>query len=96
MKEAKKFASNQVSIGGEIIDNFSFGHSINGSIRSTDPSTIFLSHLRPGALPVDLEQGVYFLFTAKDVGFTQAPDYCAYHAAGCALTNSDSAIMSIT
>jgi hypothetical protein len=77
--EGPKYASNDVSIAGEVDDDYSFGHNISGD---SDPLVIILSHLGQG-LPIDLEQGVYFLFTSGDVAFPESGGYCGYHGNDC-------------
>ena len=75
--EGRKYATNDVSIAGEVDDDYSRGRNISES----DPLKIILSNLENG-LPTDLEQGVYFLFTSADVAFP-AGGYCGYHGNEC-------------
>lgn len=77
-QEERKHATNDVSIAGEVDDDYSFGHNIRSD---HDPLKIILSHLGQ-CLPVDLEQGVYFLFTSADVAFS-GEEYCGYHGNEC-------------
>ncbi|KAG0602003.1 hypothetical protein M758_11G153900 [Ceratodon purpureus] len=84
--DVRRYASNDVSIAGEVDDPYSLGTTIDMSL---DPIKIIESHIVGQRLPSDLAQGVYFLFSSADVGFIAKPEQCGYHNTRCVVQNSD-------
>lgn len=76
--------SNLVTLGGDIEDKYSIRNNIN---THTDVVPILSSHVGSD-LPMDLEQGVYFLFPSGDGVDLQSWGGCSFYNRTCFPNNT--------
>ena len=82
----RTYASNNVTIAGEVVDQYSHGHILDpGALAQAD---LIQSNLGQG-LPFDYEQGIYFVFTSGDVTFQNSMPGCGYHYFSCNKTSAN-------
>jgi hypothetical protein len=66
--------SANISVGHEVVDNYSHGHSLGNNVAAD----IIRSNLGSNKLPLDPVSGLYMLVTSSDVAFT-GQGFCGYH-----------------
>ena len=93
--QTRQYVGNNVTVAKEVdVDGVTTNKTINAG---SDPFSIIVTQINAGNLPVDLEQGVYFVLTASDITYSDtSTGYCGYHSSVCVQVGSSPANCSST
>ena len=92
--QTRQYVGHNVTVAKEVDDGLTTNKTINAG---SDPFSIIVKQINAGNLPVDLEQGIYFVLTASDINYSDtSAGYCGYHSSVCVQVGSAPANCSST